>query len=482
MAAGKLQLQANDGRILSVYAPDGMGSDTIGALATQEFVLANVGGGSATLPGLGITATSTELNYVDGVTSNVQVQLNGKASSEHAHTFSSVTSKPTTIAGYGITDAYTKMEVYTKTEIDSMGSTGVVRPFTNKTVVLGLSAGETSAERIVKVDMHKFVCGSEGTAKIYTSDNGGTTWTDRGRIAGTTTELTIFALCNIGNGVVMAGTSPNAKLYRSTTYGTSFTEVSYGGAAAGFNIRGIAANGTTVIVGVTSDASATTRIKLYRSTNSGAAFTQIAESNMYENDGTTVLDWDAPANNGYVYNLCGDIKYVGNSTFLALFSNEAQTFTTLMRSTDDGATWKKVNTPTNSSSSALSIGANLVGDVVVMPTGANKVWVSSDYGNTFTAYSIAVTDLQGNTASAQAIYNGITFISAGEVIVGTNPGRQVWYSSDKGVTWKKIYVLDDGMGTVYSFAYNAEDSSIIAGTYPTGAIGVGYIHRFYKNI
>jgi hypothetical protein len=34
---------------------------------------------STTLTGLGITATSTELNYVDGVTSNVQTQLNAKA-------------------------------------------------------------------------------------------------------------------------------------------------------------------------------------------------------------------------------------------------------------------------------------------------------------------------------------------------------------------------------------------------------------------
>lgn len=33
----------------------------------------------------GITATTTELNYVDGVTSNIQSQLNGKASSSHSH-------------------------------------------------------------------------------------------------------------------------------------------------------------------------------------------------------------------------------------------------------------------------------------------------------------------------------------------------------------------------------------------------------------
>lgn len=38
-----------------------------------------------TLSQLGLTATATELNYVDGVTSNVQTQLDGKAASGHSH-------------------------------------------------------------------------------------------------------------------------------------------------------------------------------------------------------------------------------------------------------------------------------------------------------------------------------------------------------------------------------------------------------------
>lgn len=35
----------------------------------------------------GVTATATELNYVDGVTSNIQTQLNGKAASNHTHSY-----------------------------------------------------------------------------------------------------------------------------------------------------------------------------------------------------------------------------------------------------------------------------------------------------------------------------------------------------------------------------------------------------------
>ena len=39
----------------------------------------------------GVTATATELNYVDGVTSNIQTQLNGKAASSHTHDHANIT-------------------------------------------------------------------------------------------------------------------------------------------------------------------------------------------------------------------------------------------------------------------------------------------------------------------------------------------------------------------------------------------------------
>ncbi|AXN53188.1 minor tail protein [Mycobacterium phage Harley] len=46
----------------------------------------------------GITATTTELNTLDGVTSNVQTQLDGKASSSHAHSAGDITSGTLNIA------------------------------------------------------------------------------------------------------------------------------------------------------------------------------------------------------------------------------------------------------------------------------------------------------------------------------------------------------------------------------------------------
>ena len=50
---------------------------------------------SLTLAALGVTATATELNYMKGVTSAVQTQLNGKAAASHTHPTSQITGLPT---------------------------------------------------------------------------------------------------------------------------------------------------------------------------------------------------------------------------------------------------------------------------------------------------------------------------------------------------------------------------------------------------
>ena len=57
--------------------------------------------------------TSTELGYLDGVTSAIQTQLNNKAA------------KATSLSGYGITDAYTKTEVDNKGYLTKVGTSNI---------------------------------------------------------------------------------------------------------------------------------------------------------------------------------------------------------------------------------------------------------------------------------------------------------------------------------------------------------------------
>lgn len=59
------------------------------------------------LSDLGVTATATELNYMDGVTSNVQTQLDGKASSSHKHTVSQISDLTATAAELNKLDGVT---------------------------------------------------------------------------------------------------------------------------------------------------------------------------------------------------------------------------------------------------------------------------------------------------------------------------------------------------------------------------------------
>lgn len=94
VASVKDELQANiDGKADSSHNHD-TSDITSGTLSSDRLptVPVSKGGTGATtaagaLTNLGLTATATELNYMDGVTSSVQTQLNKKASSSHTHSY-----------------------------------------------------------------------------------------------------------------------------------------------------------------------------------------------------------------------------------------------------------------------------------------------------------------------------------------------------------------------------------------------------------
>ncbi len=86
---------------LSVTAHEHNASD----ISSGTLPVARGGTGATTAAGalskLGLTATATELNYTDGVTSNIQTQLNEKAASSHNHSASNITSGTLPIARGG---------------------------------------------------------------------------------------------------------------------------------------------------------------------------------------------------------------------------------------------------------------------------------------------------------------------------------------------------------------------------------------------
>jgi hypothetical protein len=80
-----------------------------------------------------LTATATELNYMDGVTSNVQTQLDGKSDSGHTHS-----SATTSTAGFMTKDMVTKLNGIAtganKTTVDSTLSSSSTNPVQNKVI------------------------------------------------------------------------------------------------------------------------------------------------------------------------------------------------------------------------------------------------------------------------------------------------------------------------------------------------------------
>lgn len=71
-----------------------------------------------------LTATATELNYMDGVTSNVQTQLDGKANSSHNHSASNITSGTLSVArgGTGNTEGYVRAGQLSGSSMGSMAT------------------------------------------------------------------------------------------------------------------------------------------------------------------------------------------------------------------------------------------------------------------------------------------------------------------------------------------------------------------------
>lgn len=205
-----------------------------------------------------LTVTATELNYMDGITSNVQAQLDSKAASSHSHTitasasdddvvvltgsngsnkvtysashadsgvtagtYKSVTvnakghitagTNPTTLSGYGITNAYTK------TEVDTIANGKAASSHNH--AASNITSGTLSSDRLPTVPIAKGGTGATTAAAVLTNLGITATATELNKLDGitaTTTEL------NYVDGVTSnIQTQLDGKLSTSTKYAGS---------------------------------------------------------------------------------------------------------------------------------------------------------------------------------------------------------------------------------------------------------------------
>lgn len=127
-------------------------------------------GSATTLTDLGVTATAAELNYMSGVTSSVQTQLNTKAALDHTHT-EYAASNHTHSAATISTDGF--MSAADKTKLDNVadGANNYVLPVAATSVIGGVKAEtKNSPPQKSTVAMVKIV-GVENSASTEVPQN-----------------------------------------------------------------------------------------------------------------------------------------------------------------------------------------------------------------------------------------------------------------------------------------------------------------------
>lgn len=333
--------------------------------------------------------------------------------------------------------------------------------FSPLTKVFTLPAGETSAGRIVYCGVGKFVCATEGTAKVFTSSDNGATWTSQGRIGGTTTETSIYGLIHLGSGVVLAGTYPNGKLYRNTAFGVgTWTEITAGYTDAGkSDLRGFASNtdGSVVLMGNTNPSAAGQSGKIWASTNQGVTWIQVY-------DGSLTADY---------YQVTQIIKVSASGGYLALATPASlgPKMDSKVLQSAWGTGWAVV--ATIQATNPLTMATDGLGTVLIgcagSGTSSNHIYRSTDSGMTFT-------DL-GQLIPGVSIHNGLKYIGGTTWIVGTNGSGTAncaaWVSTNNGTSWALLQSLVDvaGDATVYTFALS-DAGVLVAGTFSvTGGVG-----------
>lgn len=120
------------------------------------------------LTNLGLTATATELNYVDGVTSNIQTQLNGKVSTSRTINNKALSSN-ITLSASDVGALATSGGTVTGTLILSKTTDASGTSNTSPALIVG---GPTSGEHIV-IDGNEIIAKSNATtpSTLYLGDD-----------------------------------------------------------------------------------------------------------------------------------------------------------------------------------------------------------------------------------------------------------------------------------------------------------------------
>jgi len=338
-----------------------------------------------------------------------------------------------------------------------------------------VTTGESSAERIVFCDDGKFICGSEGSAKMFTSDDG-QNWIDRGVLGNGAN--TVFGLVYLKDGVALAGTSPAGQLFRTEDYGITWTEIIYPKHVDTTNLRGLCygydntvyiANTLIAANGTDPDSSG----EIFKSIDLGLTWTKVYDNttDLGGTPGLTTARFGTYSmmfmgNNTIICNMgCGGIGTVQDSTIL--------------RSIDGGNSWYVVKDDINSYAS-YTCTTNESGTGLVAFSGgrypsendADRIYRTTDYGESWE--DLGRPFRTDNNLEVDAL-NGLTYLSDSVWLMGTDEqaGCAVYITKDDGNNWQ---LLQDVSGTqnnyrCYAIAVDKINEIVVTGTFKLGGTG-----------
>lgn len=171
-------------------------------------------GKADSLSDLGVTATAAELNYVDGVTSNIQTQLNGKSASSHNHSAAT-----TSAAGF--------MSASDKTKLNGIatGANAYTHPtYTAKTGVptanAALSFGGTFSVTQPVSDASGHITAMNSRTYTMPSDRLFTTLVPTGTSIPANADLNTTTYLKVGR--YFCSSNANAQTLKNTPLSTAF--------------------------------------------------------------------------------------------------------------------------------------------------------------------------------------------------------------------------------------------------------------------
>lgn len=272
---------------------------------------------------------------------------------------------------------------------------------------------------------------SSASGRLYTSANGGTTWTERqpaGALDKDWRALAADSDCT----QLIAGVY-NGRLYTSADSGGTWTERQPAG-AANKNWQAIAANadGTILLAGVY-------LARVYKSVNSGVDWAEVRPA------GDANKNWYTAA-----MSRTGRVMLLGEASTGDLYV-----------STDYGVTWTK-RQPSGAVEDWRGVSMSYYGKNMLAVAVAGRVYTSTDYGVSWTERQPA-----GN---ADKDWTTCASSSDGKYLIAGIANGRIYMSANYGVSWAEIKPAGDVNEYWYSSAIDFDGSVMLVGCHNNGRL------------